>query len=322
MSLTEARELALERAASLRPVGGKLPHVTGDGGRWQLLSPVEPEPEALTRLPWTGGFVAAQLRLAGQHGEADAVDELLSPRADQATTHDLGFLFWSAGEELRRRAAATLVHRALPSGVIQVIGALDDPAWQGRTIVDTWPNLRLLWSTGHDDAARAHLEATVDVLLRPDGSTFHAARIGEDGVVLEQGTANGLARDSTWARGQAWAILGLAGAGADYRADAERAARWFFDHLPDDRIPLWDFDAPDDDPKDASAAAIAACALLDLGWQDEARELLDALGAGCLNTGEGDGILLHCAYRPARGVGRDCATVWGDFFFLDALLRA
>jgi unsaturated chondroitin disaccharide hydrolase len=318
VSPAEALEVALARAARLRPVEGRLPHITGEDGRWQLLSPVGTEEEALTGLPWTGGFVAGQLRLAGEQEAAAAVDLLLAPRAGQPTTHDLGFLFWTAGEELRRQAARTLAQRALPSGVIQVIGALDDPAWHGRTIVDTWPNLSLLWSTGHEAAARAHLEATLDALLRPDGSTFHAARIADDGTVLERGTVNGAGDDSTWARGQAWAILGLAGAG--YRAEAERAARWFLDHLPGDGIPPWDFDRTE--PKDASAAAIAASALLELGWNDEARRLLEPLAARCLNRDEGDGILLHCAYRPVRGLGLDCATAWGDFFFLDALLAA
>ena len=303
---------ALERARRLRPVEGRLPHVTGDDGRWQLLSPVEPEREALTGLPWTGGFVSGQLRLAGEHEAAAEVDRLLAPRADQPTTHDLGFLFWTADDELRQRAAATLARRVLPSGVIQVIGELDDPAWHGRTIVDTWPNLRLL----PRDVARAHLEGTLDALLRPDGSTFHAARIADDGTVLARGTINGAADDSTWARGQAWAILGLAGCG--YAEEAERAARWFVDHLPEDGIPPWDFSATA--PKDASAAAIAASAFIELGWDDEARRLVRALEP-CLNTGGTDGVLLHSAYRPRHGVGPDCATVWGDYFFVEALLK-
>jgi unsaturated chondroitin disaccharide hydrolase len=318
VSLAEALEVGLDRAARLRPVAGRLPHVTGDDGRWQVLSPVGSEEEAVTGLPWTGGFVAGQLRLAGEHDAGAAVDELLAPRADQPTTHDLGFLFWTADEELRLRAARTLVRRALPSGVIQVIGSLDDPAWHGRTIIDTWPNLSLLWSTGGAAAARAHLEATLDVLLRPDGSTFHAARIADDGSVLERGTINGAAADSTWARGQAWAVHGLVSAG--YRDEAERAAHWFLEHLPADGVPPWDFDRTA--PKDASAAAIVASALLELGWDDEACRLLEALSAHCLNRGEGDGVLLHCAYRPVRGVGLDCATAWGDFFFLEALLRS
>jgi unsaturated chondroitin disaccharide hydrolase len=257
------------------------------------------------------------------------VTELLAPRAVRATTHDLGFLFWPSAvlggdRELALQAASTLVERALPSGVIQVSGALDDPAWHGRTIVDTWPNLRLLWWAEREGlaeagaAARRHLDATLDALLRPDGSTFHAARIADDGAVLERGTINGAAAGSTWARGQAWAIHGLVTAG--HTDEATRAARWFHEHLPEDGIPPWDFDR--ELPKDASAAAITASALLELGWDDEARRLLEALSEHCLNRGEGDGILLHCAYRPATGLGLDCASAWGDFFFLDALLGA
>ena len=240
----------------------------------------------------------------------------------------LGLL--ATGESCHRilglRAAASLVRRALPSGVIQVIGSLDDPEHRGRTIVDTWPNLLLLWWAERQgmaeagDAARAHLDATIPALLRPDGSTFHAARIADDGALLERGTINGHADGSTWARGQAWAIHGLVSAhratGA-YRNEAELAAGWFLDRVHG--VPPWDFDAPPDGPADASAAAIAAAALFDLGLADEARRLLGALE---LNDGGTDGMLLHCSYRVRRGHGLDCATVWGDFFVLDALVQA
>jgi unsaturated chondroitin disaccharide hydrolase len=349
--LTEALELAATRAAELRADAGLLPHITGDDGRWVRLSPVGTEPEALTGRPWSGGFVAGQLWLASRlpsHAslarEAGLVTELLAPRAAHATTHDLGFLFWPSAvlgylatrEEGFRKlgllAAASLVERALPSGVIQVIGPLDDPEQRGRTIVDTWPNLLLLWwaerqgSAAAGRTARIHLDATLDTLLRPDGSTFQAARFADDGSVLERGTANGLAADSTWARGQAWAVHGLVSAAratgdAELREAAGRAARWFLDHLPADRIPPWDFDAPPG-AKDASAGAIVASALLDLGWDEQARLLLDALAASCVNRGVGDGLLLHCCYRHPLGLGLDCATAWGDFFLLDGLMHA
>jgi unsaturated chondroitin disaccharide hydrolase len=344
MSLTEALELAVARAGRLHAVNGELPHVTGEDGRWTLLSPLDADNAALTGLPWTGGFVAGQLWLARREAEAADVTELLAPRAAQPTTHDLGFLFWPSAvlgylatgdpryRDLGLAAAASLGERALPSGVLQVIGALDDPEWRGRSIVDTWPNLALLWWAEReglpeaDDAARAHLAATLDAFLRPDGSTFHAARFADDGTVLERGTINGYAPASTWARGQAWAVYGLAAASREgdpeLRAAAELAARWFLDHLPPELIPPWDFDAPAGGPRDASAAAIVASALLDLGWEDEARRLLEALVASCLNRGEGDGVLLHCCYRYPVGQGLDCATVWGDFFLLDALVRA
>jgi len=338
VSLARAEALA----ARIAPRGGLLPHVTGPDGRWELLSPLHAEDAALTGLPWTGGFVAGQLWLAGEPDRAAAVTEILRPRAAEPTTHDLGFLFWpsavlglrATGDDCYRvlglRAAASLAARALPSGVIQVIGELDDPERRGRTIVDTWPNLLLLWwaegegMPGAGEAAHAHLAATLPALLRDDGSTFHAARIADDGAVLECGTINGHAAGSTWARGQAWAMHGLASAHRAtgmYREEAERTARWFLDHLPEGTVPPWDFDAPAGGPLDASAGAIAASALLELGWEDDARRLLDGLVAACLNEGESDGVLLHCCYRHPIGHGLDCATVWGDFFLLDALKR-
>jgi unsaturated chondroitin disaccharide hydrolase len=142
--------------------------------------------------------------------------------------------------------------------------------------------------------------------------------------MLERGTINGYGPHSTWARGQAWAMHGLASAHratGDYREEAERAAGWFLDRLPEDAIPPWDFDAPPGGPLDASAGAIAASALLELGREEEARSLLGALVATCLNRGDGDGLLLHCCYRQPIGHGLDCATVWGDFFLLEALTR-
>ena len=350
-ALTEAldrleRSLEDVRAARER---GLLPHVT-EGGRWELLSPLDEEGAALTGLPWTGGFVPGQLwlasRLPGRERlaeEARATTELIAPRAAQPTTHDLGFLFWpsavlghlATGDERFRalglEAASSLMQRVLPSGVIQVIGPLDDPGYRGRVIVDTHPNLMLLWwadREGLEGAAAVavqHIDATWP-LFRPDGSTFHFGRFADDGSVLELGTINGHARDSTWARGQAWAIHGLVSA---YRATgnpellraAERSARWFLDRLPADGIPPWDFDAPRG-PNDASAAAIVASALLDLSWAEEARRLLGALVEHCLNRGGADGLLLHCCYRYPVGKALDSATAWGDFFFLDALLHA
>jgi unsaturated chondroitin disaccharide hydrolase len=338
MSLRRAEALA----ARVEPRDGRLPHVTGEDGRWELLSPLDAEDAALTGLPWTGGFVAGQLWLVGEHDRAAVVVDLLRPRAAQLTTHDLGFLFWpsavlgllATGDDCYRvlglRAAASLVRRALPNGVIQVIGDLGDPEHRGRTIVDTWPNLVLLWWAERQgmaeagEAARAHLESTIPVLLREDGSTFHSARLADDGTVVERGTINGYAADSTWARGQAWAMHGLASAHratGDYGEEAARAARWFLDHLREAPVPRWDFDAPPGGPVDASAGAIAASALLELGRDEDARRLLDALVASCLNPGERDGVLFHCCYRQPIGHGLDCATVWGDFFLLDALVR-
>ena len=332
---------------------GKLPHVT-DARGWKLIPPLAPDETALTGLPWTGGFVAGQLWLASRvsgdrqlAAEAAAVTELLAPRAAQPDTHDLGFLFWPSAvlghlvtgdpkhRELALRAARSLTTRVLPSGVIQVIGALDDPEQRGRTIVDTLPNLTLLWWAEREgigragEVARSHVEASLPAAIRDDGSTFHAVRFADDGSILERGTVNGLAPESTWARGQAWTIHGLVSAyratgDRDILAAVERTASFFCDRLPPELIPPWDFDAAPSAPTDSSAAAIVASALLDLDgeWRDRGLELLRALVTRCLNRGTADGLLLHSCYRYNVGEGIDCASAWGDFFLLDALVHA
>lgn len=363
--LAQALELALARLERSLPglrrarERGLLPHVT-ERGRWELLSPLSEEFSALTGLPWTGGFVAGQLWLASrfpQHeglaSEARAVTDLLAPRAGRPDTHDLGFLFWPSAilgyratgdpalREIALRAAGSLTRRVLPAGLIQVIGPLDDPAYRGRVIVDTLPNLVLLWwaeREGDETAgavARSHVAASIDAFVRPDGSTTHAVRVADDGAIVERSTINGYAADSTWARGQAWAVLGLAnafGATGDKTIGeaARKTARLFLERLPPDGIPNWDFDAPPG-PRDASASAIVASALLDLAdgdpehanqWRESAVRLLRALAGSCLNRGAADGLLLHCCYRQPFSRALDEATVWGDFFLLDALIHA
>jgi unsaturated chondroitin disaccharide hydrolase len=217
--------------------------------------------------------------------------------------------------------------------VIQVIGQLDDPQARGRTIADTLPNLLLLWWAERQglgeagEAARSHVWRSLPVYFREDGSTYHAVRYADDGSVLARETINGWSDESTWARGQAWAIHGLVSA---YRATGEgavletvtRAIAMFLGRLPDDGVPPWDFDAPAGAPRDASAAAIVASALLDLGRGDDALALLQALVEHCQNRGDADGLLLHCCYRHATNDAVDCACAWGDFFFLDALVHA
>src|SRR5207245_634296 len=75
--------------------------------------------------------------------------------------------------------------------------------------------------------------------------------------------------NSTWSRGQAWGLYGFT---MTYRytqdprflATAQKLADYFINNLPPDFVPVWDFSKPWTDPRDSSAAAIAAAALLEL----------------------------------------------------------
>jgi unsaturated chondroitin disaccharide hydrolase len=161
----------------------------------------------------------------------------------------------------------------------------------------------------------------------------------DTGAVLEQGQSSGYSADSTWARGQAWAILGFAAA---YRQEPEpvfltaarAASDWYLDHLPPDLVPYWDFGDPaiPEAPRDSSAAAIAASGLLDLALLDpdpERRERYEAaaratlsslMSKGYASLGANPAVLLHGTYLWRAGI-TDRGLAYGDAFFLEALLR-
>src|SRR5262249_29463055 len=147
---------------------------------------------------------------------------------------------------------------------------------------------------------------------------------------LKQTTHQGLRDDSAWARGLAWSLYGYSKCYAltgnkEFLEVAERNAEYWINHLPDDQVPLWDFDADAKQPapfgnqKESSAAAIAASGLLDLARQtadDNLAEQYEATALGMLDrlcTPEylgqqspgWEGILKHGVYHTAKNLGVD-----------------
>jgi unsaturated chondroitin disaccharide hydrolase len=178
--------------------------------------------------------------------------------------------------------------------------------------------------------------------VRPDGSTYHVVNYDPtNGRVLGRHTAQGYADSSTWARGQAWAVYGFTMV-YRYTRDprflqtAEKVAAYFVDHLPVDRVPYWDFRAPGipNEPRDASAAAIAASALLELSssaadpvrsahWRSSAEAILRSLASDSyLSTvTPSNGILLHSVTSKPANVEVDVSLIYADYYLLEALLR-
>lgn len=248
-------------------------------------------------------------------------------------------------------AADHLMTRFLePAGIIQAWGDLSDPAQSGRTIIDSLMNMPLLaWAgeqTGQErypDAVRRHTTQLREHILREDDSTFHTFYWDvTTGEPLRGATEQGAHDHSCWARGQAWGIYGFAlnhQTTGDPRLleAAWRCAEYFLAHLPSDLVPYWDlvYGEGSSAPRDSSAGAIAVCGLFELAAvetdpvrADRARTaahaILTALIEQCTpaRSEDSDALLLHGVYDLPKNVGVDEGTLWGDYYFLEALTRA
>jgi unsaturated chondroitin disaccharide hydrolase len=158
---------------------------------------------------------------------------------------------------------------------------------------------------------------------------------------LRGATEQGAHDDSCWSRGQAWGVYGFAlghrATGDPRLLDAAReCADYFLRHLPSDQVPYWDLVYGDgsDAPRDSSAAAIAVCGLLELAgvetdadrasrYANASRDILVSLVADYTPTDPvaSDALLLHGVYDLPKNLGVDEGTLWGDYFYLEGLVR-
>jgi len=256
----------------------------------------------------------------------------------------------SEGKRGALAAADYLMTRFLePAGIVQAWGDLTDPRQRGRTIIDSLMNMPLLYwasSTSGDGryaaAAKRHTAQLRDNIFRADNSTYHTFHWDiETGAPIRGTTAQGFADESCWARGQAWGILGFAlnhrYSGDDSFLDASiRCADYFLAHLPEDITPYWDleFGAGSNEERDSSAGAIAVCGLLECAhWLPEGErkkrylQYADALLLALIETcapapgSQSDALLLHGVYSKPENKGVDEGSLWGDYYYLEALMR-
>lgn len=249
-------------------------------------------------------------------------------------------------------AARRLADRFNSAGrFIRTHGAPSDPERAGYAIIDTVMNLRLLfWAHGLTGEQRFYdiAVATADTIareyVRQDGSTWQVVWFDPaTGAVERKATLQGYSDASCWSRGQAWGIYGFAQtykATGDvrFKALAATLARYFVEHLPADGVAPYDFLDPavPQVPKDTSAQAIAASGLLalaDLSAGQERRvcferaeRLLAPLCDGYLvepapGRAASRGFLAGGCYFLARNRGVDSELMFGDYYFLEALLR-
>lgn len=317
---------------------------------------------------WTGGFLAGMMWQfhrrtgdAGWRAKAEHYSKLLEHRQHDRNVHDLGFIFLSTylpwyqltGDkrlhEVLITAGRTLALRFMEQG--QYLRSFVAPE---SLFIDIMMNVPIIFYAANEtgDAelrrkAEAHCRTTRETIVRADGSTAHEGVFDlATGEFLQQTTHQGLRGDSAWARGLAWSLYGYSNCYAltgseEWLAVSERNADYWLAHLPEDKVPFWDFDAdlslpaPWGAQKESSAGAIAASGLLDLATQtkspdkaiayrETALAMLDALCSPeylADQTPGWEGILKHGVYHTAKNLGVDESVMWGEFFFVEALTK-
>ncbi|MDO5416348.1 MAG: glycoside hydrolase family 88 protein [Lachnospiraceae bacterium] len=325
---------------------------------------------------WTNGFWTGELWLAYENTgrkefleAARAQVESFRSRIDhniETDTHDLGFLYspscvaaYKLTGDLRARETALLAAKKLASRFhekgqfIQAWGALDNRD-NYRLIIDCLLNLPLLfWAskeTGDskfEKLAKAHLNTALNVVIRPDYSTYHTYYFDPDtGEPVKGVTHQGYSADSAWSRGQSWGVYGIA-LGYAYTQNEtypelfSHVTNYFLEHLPSDLIPYWDFTFTDGstEPRDSSASAVVACGLLEAArhlpekeadtCKQIARKLMKVLVDRCSaqSPEESNGQLLHgvygrkTPYNDCIDHGIDECNLWGDYYYVEALTR-
>ena len=276
--------------------------------------------------------------------------------------HDMGFLFcpscvaaWKldGNEEAKQtaiKAAEHLCTRYSEEGkFIQAWGNVGDPTAY-RLIIDCLLNIPLLyWAaevTGNkkfDEIAYNHFKTTVQVVARPDASTYHTYYFDVDTHVPLRGvTHQGANDESAWSRGQAWGMYGpmltyIYKKDEDAMKLFKATANYFLNHLPEDYVPYWDlcFSDGSGEHKDSSAAAIGVCAMLEavkhMDHSDPLRSVYINASKRIMNSlidtyltkdlPEANGLLLHAVYSVPHNRGVDEMNIWGCYFYMEALHR-
>ena len=282
--------------------------------------------------------------------------------------HDLGFMMYCSfgnayrltkNEEYKKvilQSAKSLATRYRPNAkVIQsweiTDGGLRQKGFVGPVIIDNMMNIEMLeWASQNSadksfaEIARNHANTTIKNHFRPDYSSYHVLDYDlNTGEVRKKVTAQGYSDKSAWSRGQGWALYGYTmmyrfTKDPAYLKQAQGIAKFILtnSNLPADKVPYWDFDAPEipNALRDVSAASVYASALLELGQYTSGKEkenyvavaktILKSLSSSKYRAtlGSNGGFLLkHSVGSIPHKSEVDVPLTYADYYFLEALLR-
>lgn len=320
---------------------------------------------------WTNGFWTGMLWLAYEYTGKEKYREVAEIQIESFEKryednfvldhHDLGFLYSLSAvagykitgsekaKNLGLKAAKKLKGRYQETGkFIQAWGKLGEEK-EYRMIIDCFLNLPLLYwayeetnDESYLNVANSHYKTAINNVIREDASTYHTYYFDkETGKPTKGVTHQGFKDDSCWARGQAWAVIGMPLNYKYNNVDESKeiynaVTNYYLNRLPKDLIPYWDlvFKEEDKEPRDSSSAAIVICGMLEMAKYNEdleEKEFNIRASHGMLrnlieeyttkNNPESNGILMHGVYSWQHNKGIDECNLWGDYFYMEALMR-
>ena len=318
---------------------------------------------------WVSGFFPGVLwQLYENNGDkqlrryAEMMTDRVEPAKKMTVTHDLGFmLYCSFGQGYRltgnkhyldviNEGTQSLLTRWNPK--LGVIKSWESGGhWQYPVIIDNMMNLEMLCFMTREFSdrhyiriAEQHAQTTMKNHFRPDYSTYHVVSYDTiSGQPHAKNTAQGWADESSWSRGQAWGLYGYTmmyreTLNRQYLEQACHIADFLLRHprMPKDKVPYWDYDAPDipKAKRHASAAAVMASALIELSqldpsdkaaeWLAFAEDQLRTLSSADYLAEEGEiggFIIKHSVGHLKAKSEVDVPLTYGDYYYVEALMR-
>lgn len=220
-----------------------------------------------------------------------------------------------------------------------------DKDTRGWAIIDSLLNIPILyWATKEtgdprfEQIARQHADTIMNNFIRPDGSSYHIVEFDyNNGNFIKGHRGQGYDDMSSWTRGQAWALYGLAlsykhTGRMEYLYKAQEVAHYFIANIPESNLIPVDFRQPNEIRwEDSAATAIAASGMLEIAqhvtendkhiYINIATRLLNKLSEIRVDwSKEQDNILNNCtgAYHDKE---HHFAMVYGDYYYIEAILK-
>lgn len=315
--------------------------------------------EAWTR--WGDGYLAGQIWIHAKRtgdpwwrSQAEHYSRLIEPLKSDRNSQSHWSLFWPSWKRwfdltgdpavnaVAVEAGRTLATRFNPKA--RHLASFVSPQ---SNLIDNMMSVGIVFYAGEQTGDPHLLEIAVQHCLttrrhqvRGDGSIAQEGVFDpETGECLRTATHQGLRPDSSWARGQAWAIYGFGNAYA-YTRDprflrtALACADFYIERTPGHGVPPNDWEETNPAlPYESSAAAVAANGMLRLSkllddrdaaatYRAYAHRILSTLCTGeflASETPGWEGVLKHGIYHLKKTLGVDESVIWGDYFFTEAL---